>query len=237
MHIDGQAASVGDEAEVQLQRGRMTAGLAELICAVGLSVCLPPSLCADGDGCEASMRMETGERMDGVEAAYRGQSAVELTAAEGDDGRCSWAERIGLRSDSLCTHLSAFLFSSRYYENSTHSVATRRWVIYPHSPSKESDPADVVPEWHMWLHQQVEETPDEVRRGGGGNKALQRATRSCVSVIRSRVSSSTLTATARYIRLIYSMPFGCLARSDVASFSPPVDAAAAQGIASQSNGL
>jgi hypothetical protein len=112
------------------------------------------------------MRMETGERMDGVEAAYRGQSAVKLTAAKSADRRSSRAEGSGCSlTHSFCTRASTFLCSSRYYENPTHSVATRRWVIYPHSPAKQSDPADVVPEWHMWLHQQVEETPDEVSRG------------------------------------------------------------------------
>lgn len=46
-------------------------------------------------------------------------------------------------------------FGNRYYESKR--APRRRWVIY----KGQNDASNVPAEWHGWLHQTVEETPDE----------------------------------------------------------------------------
>lgn len=51
-------------------------------------------------------------------------------------------------------------FGQRYYENPHATSGHTRWVIYPNR--KHFDPANIPPEWHMWIHATVDETPDQV---------------------------------------------------------------------------
>ena len=51
--------------------------------------------------------------------------------------------------------IGADTFGNRYFESK--KTPRRRWVIYQGS----NDASRVPAEWHSWLHQTVEEAPDE----------------------------------------------------------------------------